>query len=150
MLFRGKSQRSLDVKGRLMLPPEYRDAIVARDAQGRFVLTCYDGCLVGFPLPDWEAFEGSLLTLTNASRKLRDFRRLVIGSAEELALDKQGRVLLSPAHRAYAGLDGAVELVGQLQKFEIWSPAQFTSLIEGQNYDDVTQELEAGGIAIPL
>lgn len=150
MLFRGKSQRSLDAKGRLMLPPEFRDVIMSRNEEGRFVLTCYDGCLVGFPQPEWEAFEQDLLKIKNASRKLRDFRRLVIGSAEEMVLDKQGRVLLSQAHRGYAGLDGQVELVGQLQKFEIWNPQDFSSLVEEQDYDDVTRELEEGGIDIPL
>ena len=29
MLFRGQSYRSLDAKGRLMLPPEFRDALTA-------------------------------------------------------------------------------------------------------------------------
>lgn len=150
MLFRGKAQRALDAKGRLMLPPEFRDVVVSRSGEGRFVLTCYDGCLVGFPKPDWEDFENNLLKVNNASRKLRDFRRLVIGSAEELVLDKQGRVLLSQAHRAYAQLDKDVQLVGQLQKFEIWNPEQFTVMVEEQDYDDVTRELEESGIDIPL
>jgi len=150
MYFRGKSQRSLDPKGRLMLPPEFREVVFSRDAEGRFVLTCYDGCLVGFPQPEWEEFEANLLMVRNASRKLRDFRRMVVGSAEQMTLDKQGRVLLSQAHRSYAGLNGQVELVGQLQKFEIWNPDTFSSLIEEQDYDDVTRELEESGIDIPL
>ncbi len=150
MLFRGKSQRSLDPKGRLMLPPEFREVILSRCDKGSFMLTCYDGCLVGFPKPDWDDFENNLLLIKNPSKKLRNFRRLVIGNAEEMVLDKQGRVLISPAHRSYAGLDGTVELVGQLQKFEIWNPQQFSALIEEQDYDDVTAELEASGIDIPL
>lgn len=150
MFFRGKSQRSLDPKGRLMLPPEFREVVFSRSQEGMFVLTCYDGCLVGFPQPDWEEFEENLLKVKNASRKLRDFRRMVIGSAEQMTLDKQGRVLLSQAHRAYAELDDQAQLVGQLQKFEIWNPQKFASLIEAQDYDDVTRELEESGIDIPL
>mgnify|MGYP002316734189 CR=1 FL=1 len=53
MLFRGQSYRSLDAKGRLMLPPEFRDALTAASADGTFVLTTYDGCLVGYPSPLW-------------------------------------------------------------------------------------------------
>ena len=53
MLFRGQSYRSLDAKGRLMLPPEFRDALTAASADGTFVLTTYDGCLVGYPAPLW-------------------------------------------------------------------------------------------------
>lgn len=149
MLFRGRSQRSLDPKGRLMLPPAFRDIVHARCAEGKFVATTYDGCLVGFPLPDWEEFEQGVLAIKSPSRKLRDFRRLVIGGAEELALDKQGRVLISQAHRDYAGLTKEVELIGQLQKFEIWNPARIAE-IESQDFDDVTTELEESGISIPL
>jgi len=149
MLFRGRSKRILDPKGRLMLPPEFRDVVFARCAEGKFMLTGYDDCLVGFPLPDWEEFEQQVLAIKNPSRRLRDFRRLVIGGAEELVLDKQGRVLLSQAHREYAKLDKDVELVGQLQKFEIWSPEQYMA-IQNQSFDDVTAELEASGVDIPL
>jgi len=132
-----------------MLPPELRDVVFARCAEGKFMLTCYDGCLVGFPLPDWEEFEQILLAIKNPSRKLRDFRRLVIGSAEELVLDKQGRVLLSQAHREYALVDKEVELVGQQQKFEIWNPERYSKVLN-QDFDDVTAELRDGGIYIPL
>ena len=78
MLFRGQSYRSLDAKGRLMLPPEFRDALTAASADGTFVLTTYDGCLVGYPSPLWNELEERFGRLRNSSRKIRDFRRLVI------------------------------------------------------------------------
>ena len=79
MLFRGQSYRSLDGKGRLMLPPEFRDALAAASADGAFVLTTYDGCLVGYPGPLWNELEERFGRLRNSSRKIRDFRRLVLG-----------------------------------------------------------------------
>ena len=83
MLFRGQSYRSLDAKGRLMLPPEFRDALTAASADGTFVLTTYDGCLVGYPAPLWNELEERFGRLRNSSRKIRDFRRLVLGGAED-------------------------------------------------------------------
>ena len=60
MFFRGRSSRSLDPKGRLMLPPEYRESLAARglkkedgSASPRFMVTTYDGCLVAYPWADW-------------------------------------------------------------------------------------------------
>ncbi len=149
MVFRGRSQRSLDPKGRLMVPADFRDIVLDRSAEGKFVLTCYDGCLVGFPLPDWEEFERQVQLIRNPSRKLRDFRRLVIGSAEMQELDKQGRILLSPAQRDYAGLEKDVVLVGQLQKFEIWNPERLSG-IDAQNYDDVADEFGDIEVCLPL
>ena len=87
MLFRGQSYRSLDAKGRLMLPPEFRDALTAASADGTFVLTTYDGCLVGYPSPLWNELEERFGRLRNSSRKIRDFRRLVLGGAEDQSFD---------------------------------------------------------------
>ena len=70
MLFRGQSYRSLDAKGRLMLPPEFRDALAAASADGTFVLTTYDGCLVGYPGPsgtNWRSVLGVFGTVRGKS-----------------------------------------------------------------------------------
>jgi MraZ protein len=140
----------MDPKGRLMLPPEFRDVVLARCAEGTLVLTSYDGCLMGFPLPDWEEFEERIMRLKAPSRAVRNFRRLVIGGAEQLTLDKQGRVRLSQDHRDYAGLDKDTLLVGQLQKFEIWNPERYQDELSSQDYDTVAEELAESGIDIPL
>ena len=144
MLFRGQSYRSLDAKGRLVLPPEFREALAA-SAQGSFVLTTYDGCLVGYPGPLWSELEERFARLRNSSRKIRDFRRLVLGGAEDQSLDAQGRLRLSRAHMEYAGLEHDAVVVGQGDKFEIWDQARFKALL-AQDFDDVADELAESGI----
>ena len=73
--FRGNIHRSLDSKGRLMLPPEYRDIICAASSAGSFVLTGFDECLVAYTLPEWEAFEEKIYGLTRQenTEKMRKF-----------------------------------------------------------------------------
>ncbi len=66
-----------------MLPPDFRDILVSRAEGGKLVLTSFDDCVMGYPLPDWEDFERKFSNLKNPSRKMRDFRRLVIGSAHQ-------------------------------------------------------------------
>ena len=143
--FRGRIFRSLDPKGRLMLPPEFRDILAARGAEGKVILTTYDGCVVAFPYPDWETFEDKLNRIRNASRPVRDFRRLVLGGAEETAPDPQGRIRLSRAHLQYAAIDRDVTVVGQGSRFEIWSPARLGPILE-QTVDDVAQALAESGL----
>jgi MraZ protein len=145
MLFRGHFYRNLDLKGRLVLPHEYRDALNERASGGDFVLTTMDGCLIGYPLPDWEELETSFAKLRNPSRKARDFRRLVLGGAETMRLDPQERVRLSRAHMEYAGLERNVVVVGQASRFEIWDEPTFKVLL-GQDFDDVAEELAESGI----
>ncbi|MEG1609902.1 MAG: division/cell wall cluster transcriptional repressor MraZ [Bilophila sp.] len=145
MLFRGQSYRNLDPKGRLMLPAEFRDVLLERSPEGAFVLTTFDGCIVGYPQPQWLELEEKFSRLRNSSRKIRDFRRLVLGGAQEQTLDPQGRVRLSRAHMEYAGLDHEIIVLGQGSTFEIWDQATFKTLLD-QNFDDVADELADSGI----
>ena len=148
-MFRGHSHRAQDPKGRLMLPPEFREVLLSRSVESKAVLTTYDGCIVAFPLPDWEEFEQKINSIKNPPRNVRDFRRLVIGGAEEMAVDGQGRVLLSKAHLAYAGIRREAVLVGQGRKFELWDKDRFAAVV-GQNFDDLADELADSGIDFPI
>lgn len=149
MRFRGHIYRTLDQKGRLMLPADIREILASLEPEGRFVLTTYDGCLVGFPEPTWLELEEKFSSLTNANRKMRDFRRLVLGGAEMMLPDSLGRVRLSRAQMDYAGLERDIALVGQGNRFEIWDQNTFKSLLE-QNFDDVTDSLAAEGMELGL
>ena len=147
MYFRGRILRNLDPKSRLVLPPEFREILLSRSPEGRVVLTTYDGCVVGFPLPDWEEFEHKMNRIKNPSKAVRFFRRLVIGGAEELAVDGQGRVRLSRELMKYAGIDREAVLMGQGQRFEIWAPATLDAALD-QDFDDVATALAETGIDI--
>lgn len=186
MRFRGRSYRALDNKGRLMLPPDFRDILLKRMAdashtfshvtqenttlttteseqsdsqkdksyhqdimQTKLVFTSYDDCIVGFSLPDWEKLEDGFARLKTHNRLVRDFKRLVIGGAEEVLLDAQGRVRLPQALMNYAGLAKDVVIVGQGDKFEIWDSVRFEALM-AQDFSDVAHELAESGISLSL
>jgi len=149
--FRKNSHRTLDSKGRLMLPPEYRDIVCAASSSGSFVLTGYDECIVAFTMPEWEAFEEKIYQLKNSDLALRTFRRLVLGRAEELELDPQGRVRISQALARYAGLSKDVVLVGQGDRFEIWDAQRYENLkLDDAALDRVMKELAQSGIDFSL
>jgi len=149
--FRKSFHRSLDAKGRLMLPPEYRDIVCAASGSGSVVLTGYDECIVAYTVPEWEAFEEHMDHLKNTSRALRDFCRQVLGRAEELELDPQGRVRVSQALMRYAGLSKDVVLVGRGSKFELWDRQRFEGLkIDDAALDLVVKELAQSGIDFSL
>ena len=148
-MFRGSSPRNLDPKGRLMLPPEFRDRLLSRSEGGRFVLTTYDGCLIAYPRPDWDIFEEQLNLIKSTSRLVRDFKRLVLGGAEEQAADKQGRIRLSRGHLDYAGISKDIVLVGQGNKFEIWDQVRFSAVIS-QNFDGLAEDLSESGVDLPI
>ena len=54
----------------------------------------------------------------------------MLGYASECELDGNGRLLLPAPLRQHAGLDKQVMLVGQLNKFEIWSDSAWLAQVE--------------------
>lgn len=145
-LFRKSQYRSLDPKGRLMLPPEYREALAALSPEGGFVLTGDQGRLVAYTPADWEDTREKLARIKRPSLQLSRFMSKILGLAEEMIPDAQGRVRLSQPLMRAAGLTKDVVLVGMGWKFEIWDQARFEAL----ETEDVSAELESLGIDISL
>ncbi len=145
MMFRGRSSRNLDAKGRLMLSPEFRELLLSRSEEGRLVLTTYDDCVVAFPLPEWLIFEEKINALKNPTRQARDFRRLVLGGAEEMIPDGQGRIRLSRDHLDYAGIERDAVIMGQGLRFEIWSPERLQPVLN-RDFNDVAESLAQSGL----
>ena len=118
-MLQGASQLTLDDKGRLAIPTKYREALLSG---GRaVVLTAHpDGCLLLYPPAAWAPVRTQIQGLPSFNPQARWWQRLLVGHAEELALDGQGRVLVSPALRKFAALKKDVTLVGQGNRFEIW------------------------------
>lgn len=143
MTFRGHAYRSLDPKGRLMLPSEFRDVIVSSEPQGRAILTNFDGCVVGYSLQEWERIEESFQRINMLNRQLRDFQRFFISGAMEVELDKQGRILIPQHLRTYGGLVREVALAGVGRKFEIWDLERFEEQRRTmeENFDQVMDAL---------
>jgi MraZ protein len=128
-MFRGVNTLNLDSKGRLAIPTRYRDELV-RTANGQMVITVdtdRDHSLLLYPLPEWEVIERKLVKLPSFNAQARRLQRLLIGHATEVELDGNGRILLPPPLREFAGLDKAVVMIGQGNKFEIWDDTKWNA-----------------------
>jgi len=125
-LFQGATELSLDAKGRLAVPTRHRDNLLAGGSA--VVLTAHpDGCVLLYPRVAWEPIGAKVQSLSSFNDQARWWQRLLIGFAEEIELDAQGRILVSPALRRFANLQKNVMLVGQGSHFEIW---------DGQAWDE--------------
>jgi MraZ protein len=129
-MFRGVTHLALDSKGRLAIPARHREAL-GQQADGRVVLTADPShCLLVYPLNAWEPIEQRLMALSSFNEKIRALQRLLVGHADDIALDSAGRILVPPALRLYAALDKHVVLVGQGNKFELWDEAKWLARTE--------------------
>ncbi|KXS36539.1 MULTISPECIES: division/cell wall cluster transcriptional repressor MraZ [Idiomarina] len=121
-MFRGATTINLDSKGRLAIPAKYRHAL-SIDCDGKMVCTIdiKQPCLLLYPLPEWQVIEKKLTQLSSMNPTERRLQRLLLGHADDCDMDKNGRLLISSPLRLHAGLEKKLMLVGQLNKFEIWS-----------------------------
>jgi len=78
-------------------------------------------CLLIYPLPEWEKVQEKISALSSFNKAARRIQRLLIGYATDVDVDSAGRLLISGPLREHAGLDKKVVLLGQGNKFELWS-----------------------------
>jgi MraZ protein len=87
-----------------------------------------DPCLVLYPAATWEAFCERLDAAPRKDERYRRFVRHLFAHTEEVTCDAQGRLLIPPALRAYAGIEREARAVGSLTRVEIWAPDRLGKL----------------------
>jgi MraZ protein len=122
MLLTGEYEVTLDEAGRIAIPRYLRN-ILDKD---QVVLTRgADSCLWLYTVEYWmnrvETLIGSADPDTELGREVR--RRY--GPAHPLDLDKQGRVLIAPSLREFAGLSKDCIVLGQFDYIEVWDKERY-------------------------
>ena len=134
-MWQGQYEHAIDVKGRTSLPSRFRDVLSAA-GDDRFVLTsALDPCLVAYPLNEWRAFEDKLSKLPRFDPSVVKLRRLYVSAAVEVTFDAQGRVLIPPSLRTYAGLEKELLWAGMGRHAELWSKERWASVIETTEHE---------------
>jgi MraZ protein len=67
-------------------------------------------------------------------------RRAFFSGAYQSEMDRQGRVLIPPVLRQWAGLEGQVTVVGTGEGIEIWNATDFDAALS-QEEDEFRQTL---------
>jgi MraZ protein len=124
-VFFSASTLSLDAKGRLSVPTRHHEALMTL-CKGQVTITQhYEGCLMIFPQPAWDAFSAKIAALPMSSLPLK---RLYLSNASTVELDGTGRILISPELREAAGLSKETTLRGMGPYFELWDKVTYDAL----------------------
>lgn len=138
-MFQGASQLNLDAKGRMAVPTRVRDPLTQGGTVG-VVLTAHpDGCLLLYPAPGWDPVRAQVMAFPSTHALAALWKRVLIGFAEDLALDGAGRLLVSPELRSYAHIERRVMFVGQGSHFEIWDLESWNAQLERLRTGGTTQ-----------
>jgi MraZ protein len=135
--FYGNFERSLDAKGRLILPAKLRSEF----GESAFLTSNVDGCLALYDKEDMEVQRTAMLERSKGSQEDRMIARVWSSSTSEVTFDAQGRIPIPQASRSWAGLDNDVLVIGAIDKVELWSPSKYAEkaafandqMLEGSN-----------------
>jgi len=116
-VFFGEYEYTIDQKGRVTIPPKFREAFKG----GIVLLRGYDKCITVCTVAEWEKRAEQLSQLPMTQSKSRRLNRATFSSSFSLDLDGQGRVVLPATLREYAGASSEVVLAGVRDCLEIWS-----------------------------
>ncbi len=120
--FLGRYEFQMDEKGRVSLPSAFRREA---DGDGFVLLQWRAPALTLFPLVSWAATQERLLTFRRNQPEAWGDVLAITSSAVEVSPDKQGRILIPAWLQEAAGLDGTVLLLGNIDRVELWHPAEF-------------------------
>ena len=110
-MFRGSPSVVIDDKGRLAIPKGYRQLLSERWGEPvRLTLTIgltpdieRHRWLDAFPAAEWDAYEEKLNELPPFEWESRKVAGMLIGHANDVELDRQGRIVVPPTLREFAG-----------------------------------------------
>ena len=134
-MFMGEYTHSIDAKGRIILPADFRQELGVT-----FIITKgFDKCLFLYGQQAWEELAGKLRSLPLSKPEARAVNRFFFSGARTLECDKQGRFLIPVNLRNHAqiALKQDVILTGVDNRIEVWSKENWNTY-NGEVEPDVT------------
>ncbi len=117
----GEFRHAIDAKGRVIVPARMRDELGDRVVLSRWL----EDCIALWSEQAWAEIVGLLRAQGSSNAEARMFRRVLMASAFEGELDRQGRVLIPPKLRAIAGISKDTVIVGDIDHVEVWAPERW-------------------------
>lgn len=144
-MFQGSNSINMDAKGRIAIPTKCREQLASVCA-GQIVITAHiqERCLAIYPIREWENnVLPQIQALPTVYKAAARAQRLVIGYANEMLIDSNGRVLIPPTLREYASLEKRLMLVGLGNKFELWDDDAWMATLAGDSDDPLPDAMLA-------
>ena len=143
-MFQGESAITIDDKGRLAVPTAHRE-LVARECGNRLVITYNPfeaGSLWIYPHQVWERVRDQVNALPKVKKVNRALQLKLVGAAEIVELDGNGRISIPASHRSAVGIEKKAVLLGMGDRFELWSEqAHHAQIRQTVSDEDLGEEL---------
>jgi MraZ protein len=145
-LLSGEFRNSLDEKGRLSLPARLRSEL----PNSQLILTQgVDKCLWLFPPEQWEILSRKLMESTSLFQaRARLVQRRILAPAQEVEVDKLGRISVPQSLRDWAGLAKECVILGITKYIEIWDADEYRKYWDENESEFRAAAEELGGLTL--
>jgi MraZ protein len=116
-MFYGEFDYKIDDKGRLPVPPKYRNAF----KDGIVLTPGAERCLTVYTPAEWKKLTTTLNNNPLARSKMRKLSRALFATAFSTKIDNQGRIAIPAPLRDHAQLTDDVTIAGANSYIEIWN-----------------------------
>jgi len=146
-MFEGRFERTIDAKGRVSLPSRFREILSSRYADDRLIVTSLvDPCLIAYPVAEWQILEERVRQLPRFDPVVVRVKRVLISGATKCPIDRNGRILIPPVLRKFAGLEREVVWAGMTDTIDIWSKENWEPVYEQARGPGLLDDLKKLGI----
>lgn len=144
-MFMSQYEHTIDAKGRLTIPVKYREYLT----DGAIITQGFEQNLMALTTQDFENITNRIDAMSLTNPAARQLKRQIFGFAEQVTLDKLGRILIPAYLRDTANLNESAIVVGMSAFFEIWSPERWQKqYFELQNPEADAQRFAAFDLPI--
>jgi MraZ protein len=118
-MFYGEFDYKLDEKGRVPVPPKFRNAL----KDGLVLTVGAEKCITAYTVTEWKKLSASITSSPLTRSKMRRLNRFLFATAFVTKVDGQGRIALPAPLREHAQITDEAAIVGLNTTLEIWSKA---------------------------
>jgi MraZ protein len=118
-MFYGEFDYKVDEKGRVPVPPRFRNAL----KDGVVLTPGPEKCITAYTVPEWRKLATELTSSSLTRSKMRRLSRAIFATAFSTKIDNQGRIAIPAPLREHAGIIDEVVVAGANNYLEIWNKA---------------------------
>lgn len=116
-MFYGSYHHQLDDKGRLRIPPKFRELL----GEKPMMMLGFEKCLVVYPRADFEERISKRFDEADVlDPDMADVKRIIFANTMEVSEDKQNRVQILPFFAESCGMSKSLVTIGARDCIEIW------------------------------
>jgi MraZ protein len=116
-MFYGEFDYKIDDKGRVPIPPRFRNAL----KDGVVLTPGAEKCITAYTIIEWKKLSTTLTSSPLSRSKMRKLSRVFFATAFSTRIDGQGRVAIPAPLREHAGIVDEVIIAGANTYLEIWN-----------------------------